>query len=97
MHLGGADAGESTCTTSVAVIGMPLALFVRAVGRQVVEEDLLVLQDLPLQVLDRAVVSLLLCRLLPSLLPPLAARLGRRHILLLLLRQHRRLGPVPED
>ena len=39
---------------------MPLALFVGALRHQVVEQDLLVLQDLPLQVFDRAVVSLLL-------------------------------------
>lgn len=97
VHLGRTDARESACSTRVAVIWMSLALLVRAVRRQVIEEDLLVLQDLPLQVLDRAVVRLLLGRLPASLLLPLAARLRRGYVLLLLLRQHRRLGPVPED
>lgn len=60
VHLGGRNAGQSTWAAGVAVIWVPLALFVGALRHQVVEQDLLVLQDLPLQVFDRAVVSLLL-------------------------------------
>lgn len=53
-------------TTGITVIRMPLRRLLRALRHEVVQQDLLVLQDLSLQVLDGAVVSLLLGRLLAA-------------------------------
>ena len=45
----------------MTTIGMSLGLLLGPLSNHVVQQDLLILQDLPLQVFDRAIVSLLLC------------------------------------